>query len=138
MFKNPVIGAFLFIPSSFNYFLLSNISVPPDVPELFVIFMKWILILLMLIGVVLMFAKIQVHPVKDTDKKKPKASCCFNSKAEAKAHVADSRLGAALSADEQSKLASLLLLGWAIDPDCSDLPITLKRCDACNTPPLPE
>jgi hypothetical protein len=134
MFKNPVIGAFLFFPSSFNYFLMSNIPVTPDTPELFVIFVRWTLIVLMLIGIVLMFAKIQVHQVKDTANKKPKASCCFNSKAEAKAYVAVSRLGAALTAEEQGKLASLLLLGWAIDPDCSDLPITLKRC-ACTLPP---
>lgn len=136
MFKNPVIGGFLFFPSSFNYFLMSNTQVTPDVPELFVIFMKWILLLLMLIGAVLMFAKIKVHQVKSSAKKKTKASCCFNSKVEAKAHVADSKLGAALTAEEQNKLAALLLLGWEIDPDCFGLPITLKRC-AC-TPNLPE
>lgn len=134
MFKNPVIGAFLFFPSSFNYFLMSNISVTPDVPELFVIFMKWILVLLMLIGAVLMFAKIQVRAVKDTTKKEPKTSCCFNSKAEAKAHVAESKIGAALSSDEHSKLAALLMYGWSIDPDCSELPIILNRCDKYRVP----
>jgi len=134
MFKNPVIGAFLFFPSSLNYFLLSNISGAPAAPELVVIFMKWILVLLMLIGSVLMFAKIQFHPVKDKAKKEPKVSCCFNSKAEAKAHVAESNIGAALSSEEQSKLAALLMYGWSIDPDCSEFPIILNRCDKYRVP----
>lgn len=134
MFKNPVIGVLLFFPSSFNYFLMSNISEAPAAPELVVIFMKWILILLMLIGAVLMFAKIQFHPVKEKAKKEPKTSCCFNSKADAKAHVAESRIGAALSSEEQSKLAALLMYGWSIDPDCSESPIILKRCNTHRVP----